>query len=144
MDLALIVTKATAYIANSAAKKQLLMSEYIEQQNDAGFAYTVLERKIDGMRERAVNTEAAIAAKTSEIATFDTIIASLPAGSIKDDFIEKKTLAEQDLFRLNIRARSIGGLALVLEESKLQYLLEDQTNASAILNSVNAIPATNP
>lgn len=144
MNIATIRIAAEGFINNSIAKKSVLLNSLLKNIDDTLFAQTSIIRKVDSMKARALAIDSQIATTTSEISTYTTIIASLPAGAIKDDFIEKKTLAEQDLFRLNVRAKSAGGQALVLEEIKMN-LLTDKASALLDINGVvNAIVATNP
>lgn len=108
-----VYAKQRAYIGTSLAKSMELRNYWNKQVNDARLNKQLSQRRLDSLVASAARNQASIASKTAEISTYTTIIAALPAGEVKDDFIQKKTLAEQDLFRLNIRSRSTGGFALM-------------------------------
>lgn len=138
-----VMPTATTYVAGSLAKKNALKAQLQAAWEEVDYRRETAQRRFLGMQSRALAIETAISTKTSEIATYTTIIASLPDGQIKDDFIEKKTLAEQDLFRLNIRAKNAGGIALVNAKIEVENLAAEFTFLNALHSEVSDLDTPN-
>jgi hypothetical protein len=144
MPFANLTTPLETYIDGSNAKKSALLIELTKKGDDANFASTSANRRVQSLETSATKVESDIAAKTSEIATYTTIIASLPDGEIKDSFIQKKTLAEQDLYRLNIRARSVGGKALLDAKIRAEPLADVAAYYTGLHQETMLVVANNP
>jgi hypothetical protein len=144
MPFANLATPLETYINGSNAKKSALLIELTKKGDDANFASISAQRRVESLETSAAKVESDIAAKTSEIATYTTIIDSLPNGEIKDGFIQKKTLAEQDLYRLNIRARSVGGKALLDAKIRAEQLQDTYLYYVGLHQETMLVVANNP
>jgi hypothetical protein len=139
-----IVTTLGLVIGNSIAKKIALMDTVTQEQADADFEFVSAVRRLQSLETRAQKIASDITAKESEISTYTTIIAALPNGEIKDSFVEKKTIAEQDLFRLNLRNKSVGGIALLNAQETRELASQKFNFYTELKAEVQNVNATNP
>ncbi len=127
-----------AYKITTAARKTAVLAELNTMLEDLNFEYETLIRNLNKISTSADALSARKAAKESEITSYTAIIAALSAGSVKNDFIEKKTIAEQDLYRLNLRSVDESRVA-ELEMRKQDIYEKIQNISTELYQAVSAL-----
>lgn len=99
---------------------------------------TGLERQTESAILTSVEIEASLSAITSEIAALEAVLASLPAGSIYDETLVRKTKAEYKKFLLEQRRGSYGPIALVEKEYDIACIDKAVAETETFINAVTA------
>jgi len=94
----------------------LLLSLAAKEKADLTFKRLSEERLTLNYSETAVEIDADLQSVNTEITATETIIATLPDGTSKEEAVKKKTKLEYKKFLLNNRKENYGSLAL-LEKS---------------------------
>ncbi|MEO8772622.1 MAG: hypothetical protein ABI402_21175 [Ferruginibacter sp.] len=111
----------------------------IANKNKAALAYkkiTLLHKK-EISTGNAVEIETELQAVNAELASLETVIASLPEGDIKKDYLSRKTKLEFKKFTLNENKESYGVLSLLDTEIDIGCIDKDVEETDAFIAGIN-------
>jgi hypothetical protein len=137
-----VLARTTAIINGSAAKKATVIADIQLDREDVLYDRTTVQRQLARIADSNASLQARKAAKQSEIDSFTTIVAALPAGTVKDEFIQKKTLAEQDLYRLNIR--TVNDSQVISLAMRFEDLSTKEAEMADLVGDLQALATPNP
>lgn len=103
----------------SVADCDLLLAWAAKEKADLNFKKLSEERLTTNYSETSIEIDAELQAIITEIASTETVIATLPAGNSKEDAIKKKVKLEYKKFLLENRKESYGVVALLEKELDL-------------------------
>lgn len=132
-------------IENISSKSDcdLLISMAQKEKGDLEFRKLSLQRQQNSYEENAVVLNEELSAVNAELTAYNTIIANLPDGDLKNEQIAKQKKAELKLFMLTSKKDDYGAVALLSKEfdlARVQKELEEADNfIAAILARKQAI-----
>lgn len=132
-------------IENISSKSDcdLLISMAQKEKGDLEFRKLSLQRQQNSYEENSVVLNEELSAVNAELTAYNTIIANLPNGDLKNEQIAKQKKAELKLFMLTSKKDDYGAVALLSKEfdlARVQKELEEADNfIAAILARKQAI-----
>lgn len=118
----------------TVADCDLLLAWAAKEKADLNFKKLSEERLTNNYSNASVEIDAELQSVLTEITATETIIATLPAGTSKDDAVKKKVRLEYKKFLLENRKESYGVVALLEKEL-------DLTNVTQSLAEIDAFSA---
>lgn len=118
----------------TVADCDLLLAWAAKEKADLNFKKLSEERLTNNYSNASIEIDAELQAVLTEITATETIIATLPAGTSKDDAVKKKVRLEYKKFLLENRKESYGVVALLEKEL-------DLTNVTQSLAEIDAFSA---
>ncbi|MFT3910322.1 MAG: hypothetical protein QM737_12935 [Ferruginibacter sp.] len=111
----------------------------IANKNKAMFEYKkyLLIHKKDMATGSAVGIETELQSVNAEIAALEPVIAGLPEGNTKKDYMSRKTKLEFKRFTLNERKKSHGVISLLDAEVDIGCIDKDIEETNAFIAGVN-------
>jgi hypothetical protein len=103
----------------SVADCDLLLAWAAKEKADLNFKKLSEERLTNNYSAASIEIDAELQAVITEIASTETVIATLPAGNSKEEAIKKKVKLEYKKFLLENRKESYGVVALLEKELDL-------------------------
>lgn len=103
----------------TVADCDLLLAWAAKEKADLNFKKLYEERLTDNYSTTSIEIDAELQAVIAEIASTETVIATLPAGNSKEEAIKKKVKLEYKKFLLENRKESYGVVALLEKELDL-------------------------
>ena len=103
----------------SVADCDLLLAWAAKEKADHNFKKLSEERLTNNYSAASIEIDAELQAVITEIASTETVIATLPAGNSKEEAIKKKVKLEYKKFLLENRKESYGVVALLEKELDL-------------------------
>ena len=103
----------------SVADCDLLLAWAAKEKADLNFKKLSEERLTNNYSAASIEIDAELQAVIAEIASTETVIATLPAGNSKEEAIKKKVKLEYKKFLLENRKESYGVVALLEKELDL-------------------------
>jgi len=103
----------------TVADCDLLLAWAAKEKADLNFKKLYEERLTDNYSTTSIEIDAELQAVIAEIASTETVIATLPAGNSKDEAVKKKVKLEYKKFLLENRKESYGVVALLEKELDL-------------------------
>ena len=103
----------------SVADCDLLLAWAAKEKADLNFKKLSEERLTTNYSTTSIEIDTELQAISAEIASTETVIATLPAGNSKEDAIKKKVKLEYKKFLLENRKESYGVVALLEKELDL-------------------------
>jgi hypothetical protein len=137
-----VLARTTAIINGSLAKRNAIVADIQADIEDVLYDRQTVERQLARIADSNASLQARKSAKQSEIDSFTTIVAALPAGAVKDEFVQKKTLAEQDLYRLNIR--TVNDSQVISLAMRFADLSTKQAEMADLIGDLQALATPNP
>ncbi len=116
----------------------LLLSLAAKEKADLTFKRLSEERLTLNYSETAVEIDADLQSVNTEITATETIIATLPDGTSKEEAVKKKTKLEYKKFLLNNRKENYGSLALLEKELDLNRVTVEISEIDAFIAAVTA------
>jgi hypothetical protein len=118
----------------TVADCDLLLAWAAKEKADLNFKKLSEERLTNNYSNASIEIDAELQSVLTEITATETIIATLPAGTSKDDAVKKKVRLEYKKFLLENRKESYGVVALLEKEL-------DLTNVTQSLAEIDAFSA---
>ena len=103
----------------TVADCDLLLAWATKEKADLNFKKLSEERLTNNYSAASIEIDAELQAVIAEIASTETVIATLPAGNSKDEAVKKKVKLEYKKFLLENRKESYGVVALLEKELDL-------------------------
>ena len=122
----------------TVADADLLLTWAASEKADLDFKKLSETRLTTNYGNSSLSIDSELQAVLAEIATSETIIATLPAGARKEVEIVKKTKLEYKKFLLENRKESYGIVALLEKEVDLARVTDELTQVETFITAVTA------
>jgi hypothetical protein len=136
----------TVSMITSRADCQVLIDTANVDKDSLVYRKTGLERQKQSAGATTVGIDADLAAVEAEIAALDTVISTLPEGTVKEENKVKLTKAQYKKFLLDQRKPNFGSIALIEKEYNIgcieQSIAETDAYILALTTRMEALPAT--
>lgn len=126
----------------TVADCDVLLSMAAKDKSDLQFRQLQLQRQQSSYAQNALKTEDELQAVDTELDAINTIVSSLPDGSIKDENIIKQKRLELKKFLLTERKNNYGSIALLDKELDVAQVALQIAEVDAYIAAITAHKAT--
>ena len=120
----------------------VLLTMAIKEKADLAFKKLSEERLVTNYSTTSVEIDAVLQGVLAEISAVDTIIATLPEGTTKENEEKRKVRLEYKKFLLENRKESYGAVALLEKELDLERVNKQLEEVNLFIDAVTAHKAT--
>ena len=132
----------TVSILTTIADCDVLLTMANKEKADLAFKKLSEERLVTNYSTTSVEIDAVLQGVLAEISAVDTIIATLPEGSTKENEEKRKVRLEYKKFLLENRKESYGAVALLEKELDLERVNKQLEEVNLFIDAVTAHKAT--
>ena len=127
---------------STIADCDVLLTMANKEKADLAFKKLSEERLVTNYSTTSVEIDAVLQGVLAEISAVDTIIATLPEGSTKENEEKRKVRLEYKKFLLENRKESYGAVALLEKELDLERVNKQLEEVNLFIDAVTAHKAT--
>ena len=120
----------------------VLLTMANKEKADLAFKKLSEERLVTNYSTTSVEIDAVLQGVLAEISAVDTIIATLPEGTTKENEEKRKVRLEYKMFLLENRKESYGAVALLEKELDLERVNKQLEEVNLFIDAVTAHKAT--